>query len=151
MGTQRHTKPPRVILVAEDDDEDFYLLRRALAKSRLRLMICQVRDGKQVMHYLDGLSVYRDRVRFPQPDLLILDLKMPIMDGFDVLAALRKSPRFCELPVVVMSGSNIRDDEATAMALGASGFYVKSTNPQQARKTLAQIARKWLRKKRAAP
>src|SRR2546421_3667757 len=104
MGIQRHKKPPRVILVAEDDDEDFYLLRCALATSRMRLLLCQVRNGKQVMEYLEGLSVYHDRNRFPEPDLLILDLKMPIMDGFDVLAALRRCPHFANLPVVVMSG-----------------------------------------------
>ena len=147
MGVQRHLKSASVILVAEDDDEDFYLLRTTLAKLRRRTLLCQVRDGRHALRYLEGVGIYRDRQRFPFPDLLILDLKMPVLDGIDLLAALREIPSLDHLPIIILSGANIPDAETISRALGAQAYYVKSGNSAQRLKDVRQICRKWLQRK----
>jgi len=147
MGIQRHQQSRSVILVAEDDDEDFYLLRTTLAKLRRHILLCQVRDGRQALRYLEGTGAYSDRQRFPYPDLLILDLKMPVLDGIDLLAALRQSPSLDDLPVVVLSGANLPDAQSISHALGAQAYYVKSGSSAQRLKDLRQICRKWLQRK----
>ena len=142
---QNEDKPQSCfILVAEDDEQDFFLLQRAIERSGLPHRIFQVRDGHEVIEYLEGQNGYADRELFPQPDLLILDLKMPRMNGFDVLETLRKEARFADLPVVVMSGSDVPSDAEHARRLGARDYYIKSFNPEGAREAILDISRKFL-------
>ena len=149
MGVQRHQQSRSVVLVAEDDDEDFYLLRTSLAKICRQVLLCQVRDGRQALRYLEGTGIYHDRQRFPVPNLLILDLKMPVLDGIDLLASLRQSSSLDDLPIVVLSGANIPDAEPISRALGAQAYYIKSGSSAQRLKDLRQICRTWLQRKKA--
>jgi CheY-like chemotaxis protein len=144
MNKKPRKKLPRVILVAEDDDDDFYLLRCAFENAQLPHSTYQVRDGHHAMDYLRGTGAFRNRRLFPKADLLILDLKMPGMDGYDVLAALRRSRTLAKLPVVVLSGSFLSHDEERVLSLGARAFYVKSAHLAQSSKTIIEICRKWL-------
>jgi len=144
MNKRPVKKPPRVILVAEDDDEDFFLLRRALAKTGLGHLLCHVSNGHQVVEYLEGRGPFSDRKRFPLPDLLILDLKMPRFDGFDVLSWIHNSPDVPQIPVVVFSVSTLYLDELMSAQLGADGYYVKPSDPDEICKILHVISQEWL-------
>lgn len=144
MNTQNDHDSSRVILLAEDRDGDTTLIRLALQKTGLPHQLFQVGTGNEVVDYLEGARSFSNREQFPSPHLLLLDLKMPRMDGFDVLAWLRQTPEKAALPVVVLSGSDHAEDKAMASKLGARDFYVKSADPQQTKSQLEEICSRWL-------
>jgi CheY-like chemotaxis protein len=114
-----------VILVADDDENDAFLLRQALMETKVRCRLETVRNGKEAIDYLNGEGDYGNRNLHPWPTLMLLDLKMPIADGFDVLAWWQNKVRDRELPIVVMSSSNQQTDIQKALALGATAYHVK--------------------------
>src|SRR3974377_337714 len=91
------------ILLAEDDKNDAFLMQRAFDDAGFRNPLFLVQNGQEVVDYLDGAGRFSARTQYPIPGLLLLDLKMPLMDGFDVLAWLRERPEFESLPVVVLT------------------------------------------------
>ncbi len=113
------------ILLAEDDPNDTVLIKRAFQKAGLGEILKTVGDGDQAMDYLRGNQEYADRARFPLPFLLLLDLKMPGTDGFEVLQWLRGQPDFKRLLVVVLTSSNLQADVDRAYDLGANSYLVK--------------------------
>jgi two-component system response regulator len=85
-----------------------------------------VRDGEQTLEYLQGIGRYGDRQRFPFPDVLVLDLKMPIKSGFEVIDWMRCHPEFSKVEVVVLSASDDGHDIQRVTGLGVEKFFVKS-------------------------
>jgi len=116
---------PRHILAVEDEDLAAFLLMRAFQKSSLAHSISRVANGKEAVDYLAGTGAYSDRTLFPLPHLVLLDLNMPKMGGFEVLAWLRTRPDLDQLPVVVLSCSPLLEDIAKAQELGATDYKVK--------------------------
>jgi len=99
-----------VVLLVEDDLDDVFLVRTALAKAGLRFGLEVVSDGLEAVEYLRGAGGYGDRKKFPFPRAILLDLRMPRMDGFGFLQWLRKEKKFGGLPVVVVAAiSDVRD------------------------------------------
>ncbi|HXT10357.1 MAG TPA: response regulator [Candidatus Angelobacter sp.] len=113
------------ILVADDSAEDFALLKRAFQECAVDLDLFSVRDGEETINYLSGDDQFRDRAAHPLPQFILLDLKMPRMDGFDVLVWLHKQPRLKRLPVLVLSSSDQEMDVNRAYELGANSYIVK--------------------------
>ncbi len=113
------------ILLAEDDPNDVLLIQRAFQKAGLRNALKVTRDGGQAIDYLGGEGMYANRERFPIPFLLLLDLKMPGTDGFEVLQWVRKEPELKRLLVVVLTSSNLQADVDRAYELGANSYLVK--------------------------
>jgi len=93
---------------------------------------------------LRGDAGYSDRARFPIPALLLLDLKMPKVDGFDVLTWLRSRPELSPLPVVVLSSSSREDDIQRARLLGAADYRVKPADFEQLQVLAQDVATRWL-------
>src|SRR5258705_12916203 len=91
------------VLVADDDENDVFLLRRAFQKAGLPHTLIHVRDGQEAINYLSGKT--SNNAKQTKPNLLLLDLKMPFVDGFDVLRWLQTCPERISLPVVVLSSS----------------------------------------------
>ncbi len=114
-----------IILLAEDLEDDILLIRRAFAAARVTIPLHVVRDGEEVLAYLSGLGKYSSRDEFPLPDLILLDLKMPKMDGFEVLQWIRQHPQFKALRVIVLTSSEDIYDVNRAYDLGANSFLVK--------------------------
>jgi CheY-like chemotaxis protein len=114
-----------VILLAEDLEDDILLIRRAFAAARVAIPLHVVRDGEEALAYLSGLGKYSSRDEFPLPDLILLDLKMPKMDGFEVLQWIRQHPQFKALRVIVLTSSEDISDVNRAYDLGANSFLVK--------------------------
>jgi len=115
----------QVILLAEDDPNDVLLIRRAFEKAGLRDTLKVVDDGEQAINYLSGTGPYADRERFPVPFLLLLDIKMPGTDGFEVLQWARAEPDLKRLLIVVLTSSNLQADVDRAYELGANSYLVK--------------------------
>src|SRR5947209_832822 len=115
----------RTILYAEDDDDAVTILKAACKKSRLTNPIHVVGDGARAIEYLGGEGPYADRDRFPLPSLLLLDLKMPRRNGFDVLSWIRSRTGINRLPVIVFSTSADPTDLNRAYDLGANSYAVK--------------------------
>jgi CheY-like chemotaxis protein len=113
------------ILIAEDSEEDAFILKRAFMKTQSGIPLSFVRDGQEAMDYLSGDGAYADRAAHPLPCLILLDLKMPKRDGFDVIEWVRKQPTLKLLPVTVFSSSNEDSDVDRAYALGANSYLVK--------------------------
>ena len=132
------------ILVADDDQNDVFFLRRAFQKSGVNNAVIHVSDGQEAIDYLLGEANYRDRARYPVPALLLLDLKMPKVDGFDVLTWLKTRPEFEGLPVVVLSSSSREDDIQRARTLGAVDYRVKPADFDELLILAQDVTTRWL-------
>ncbi len=138
MDTIRH------ILVAEDDSADAFFLQRALKRAGVPVTLCFVRDGQEAIDYLQGDGSFADRTLHPSPDLLLLDLKMPKVNGFEVLAWVRKQPRLQGMEVIVFSSSNAPKDISRAYELGANSYLVKPHSIEDLMQLVGHFKRHWL-------
>jgi two-component system response regulator len=134
----------RNVLVADDDRNDFLLVQLAFQKAGLPVSLTHVLDGQQAVDYLSAANQFAHRSGEPLPDLMLLDLKMPLMDGFDVLSALKKRPSLQSLPVVVLSASQIKEDIARAMDLGARDFLTKPADFPALVEIARSVFHRWL-------
>ena len=116
---------PLLILHVEDDDNDAILFARACERAGLPADLHRVADGEQARDYILGAGAYADRMKNPLPQILILDLKMPRMDGFEFLKWLRSEHLMTALPVLVFTASVSREDKSRALAEGANSYFVK--------------------------
>jgi CheY-like chemotaxis protein len=117
-----------VILLVEDRQDDVLLIRKALARAHVTNPFFAVRDGEEAIDYLRGSGRYANREEFPLPGLILLDLKMPRMDGFQVLEWIRGQPGLSGMVVLVLTSSDQLRDVNRAYALGASSFLVKPSD-----------------------
>ena len=115
------------ILHIEDSEEDLILFGRACDAAGLPAVFHPVGDGMAAVDYLKGTGQFQDRGAHPLPDVIILDLNLPGMGGFDFLEWLREESGL-NLPVLVFTVSESVEDKARAMAAGATGFFVKPKN-----------------------
>jgi CheY-like chemotaxis protein len=137
-------KPERlVILVAEDDPNDFELLRRALPDNGLQIDLQIARDGEELIEYLRGKKEFADRVRHPFPDLIVLDLKMPRLNGLDVLKWFRYHADCARLPKIMLSGSSLEKDVEEAYRLGVNTFFVKPHSLKKLRELMRRVIDYW--------
>ena len=113
------------ILVAEDNEDHVFLIKRAFAQARLLNPVQVVADGEQAIAYLKGDGPYADRRHYPIPGLLLLDLKMPNKDGFEVMEWIRTQPALANLRIVALTTSDRISDIQRAYELGASSFLTK--------------------------
>jgi CheY-like chemotaxis protein len=115
----------RTILHVEDDSNDVLLFQHACEKAGLGCNLQAVTDGAEAIAYLSGADNFGDRQRHPLPELVLLDLKLPRVNGFEVLDWIRKADQFRRLPVVVFSSSNHEADVIRAYDAGANSFVLK--------------------------
>jgi CheY-like chemotaxis protein len=118
-------KKPEHILLAKDNEDYAVLFKRALLTAHIPASLEVVRDGREAVDYLSGAAPYGDRIKHPFPKLLLLDLKMPRMDGFEVLSAVRQRLGFTQLPVIVLTHSDNPADVKRAYELGATSYFRK--------------------------
>ena len=139
----RH-RSPQTVLYIEDNADDFFLFKLASRKCGTPFSLRHAADGEQAIDYLGGAGDYVDREEYPFPDLVLLDLKMPRLDGFEVLEWIRTNPVTKTLPVVVLAGSSFRADVRRALELGANSYAVKPAKFEELQVLIDQIADVWL-------
>jgi CheY-like chemotaxis protein len=132
------------ILVAEDDSTDAFLLKRTFEKAGTVTSLHFVRDGQEVVDYLSGEGSFADREQHPIPSLLLSDLKMPRLDGFQVLDWLRRQPGLKRLPVVILSSSNEPGDVNRAYDLGVNSYLIKPHSAERLTALVQQLHLYWL-------
>lgn len=135
-----------VILLAEDREDDIIIIRRAFQQGGIINPLFVVRDGEEAVAYLEGRGRYFNREEFPLPGLLLLDLKMPKMDGFEVLKWIRQQRGFSSLRVVVLTSSDAIRDVNVAYHLGANSFMVKPMDFENVVELSKVIHDYWLHK-----
>lgn len=123
----RHGTPDdsAIVLYADDDENDLFFVRRAFALRRPDVQLDTVINGQDAMDYLSTALGHRGKDRVPR--LVILDLKMPFPDGFEVLHWVRNHPKLGDLPVVILSSSDRPSDQQKAAELGATHYVVKNS------------------------
>ena len=113
------------ILVAEDDEEDRFLIREAFERNHLANQLVFVNDGVALLQYLRNSGAYGNRLKYPKPGIILLDLNMPKKDGKEVLDNLRAEPELSIIPVIVLTTSREEEDMLCAYQKGASSFISK--------------------------
>jgi CheY-like chemotaxis protein len=120
-----------VILLIEDDLEDVELFRLALAHSGCPYKLISFQFARDAIKYLGRVGEYRDEKQYPKPSLIVLDLSLPGMHGFDFLQWASGEPPETIPPIVVLSYSTLETDRQTAEKLGAKAYFAKSTNLEE--------------------
>jgi CheY-like chemotaxis protein len=116
----------QTILMVEDTPADALFLRYAFARARIQNPIEVVKNGVDALAYLEGAGLFADRKRYPPPIFILLDLKLPGMSGFEVLEWIRKTHKYHDIPVVIVTSSDKEEDRARSFKLGANAYFVKS-------------------------
>jgi two-component system response regulator len=134
----------RVILLVEDNADDEALTLRALKKNRVTNKVVVARDGVQAVDYLFGTGSYAGRDPSDLPQIVLLDLKLPRLDGFEVLARLRADKRTRLLPVIILTSSKEDRDIAHGYGLGANSYVRKPVDFEQFVEAIRQLSLYWL-------
>lgn len=135
---------PPTLLVIEDAQDQALLVSIAARRSHPGLRVRVATDGFEGAAYLAGIHPFEDRLQDPLPDLVILDLFMPGVDGFAVLAWLRKQPELTNIPVVVLTSSGNPDDETRARWLGARVVYRKPDDLSELGQVVREIVQTYI-------
>jgi CheY-like chemotaxis protein len=132
------TNRETVILLVEDDENDVFFFRRALAKADSKLSFHLVTDGELALQYLNGQGSYADRAAHPLPDIVFLDLKLPYLSGMEVLESVQQQPALSQIPIIVLTSSPEERDRKRAFELGAKEYLVKPAASNTLLRILAQ-------------
>jgi len=134
----------KMILLVEDNRDDEALTLRALRKNRITNEVIVVRDGAEALEYLFGTGRYEGRDTTAVPDLILLDLKLPKVDGLEVLRRLRADKGTRSLPVVILTSSTEEQDVLKGYGLGANSYIRKPVDFDEFMEAARQLGVYWL-------
>jgi CheY-like chemotaxis protein len=134
----------KIILLVEDNPDDELLAIRALEKNNIMNEVVVARDGAEALDYLFGSGAYTGRDMSVMPQIILLDLKLPKIDGLEVLRRLRNDERTKLLPVVVLTSSKEERDLTECYSLGANSYIRKPVNFAQFTEAIRQLGLYWL-------
>jgi two-component system response regulator len=141
----------KVILLVEDNPDDELLTLRALRKNNVLNKVVVARDGVEALDYLFGTGEYAGRDTAVMPQLILLDLKLPKVDGLEVLRRMRADDRTRLLPVVILTSSREQQDMLDGYGLGANSYVRKPVNFEQFVQAIEQLKLYWLILNEAPP
>jgi len=133
-----------VILLVEDESDTATLIKVAFRKAGFTNTVADVRDGQEAIEYLLGEGKFGNRAEYPLPQLILLDLKMPRMNGIEFLQWLRAWPPAKGVPVVVLTGSTLGTDLKEAYHAGANSYLVKGADAHELVEQMSTIGAVWL-------
>ena len=135
---------PKTILLVEDNDDDVFFAMRAFNTAGTVAPILRAEDGRSAIEYLSGKGPYSERAKFPLPHVVLLDIKLPFLTGFEVLQWIREESSNPGVPVVMFTSSNQECDIEKAYALGANAYLVKPSQADNFSDLAALIKNFWL-------
>lgn len=135
---------PIIILLVEDDLSHAEIVQRNLADFRVANHIVHVRDGQEAMDYLTNAGAHADASQAPRPDLVLLDLRLPRVDGQEVLRRIKSDPTLRDIPVVVLTTSKAEADMFAAYGNGAGSYLVKPVDFAKFTKLMEDFGFYWL-------
>jgi CheY-like chemotaxis protein len=135
---------PKTILLVEDNPDDVALTLRVLKKHNVANEVVEAHDGVEALDYLFGTGAHAGRDLRQQPQVILLDLKLPKVDGLEVLRRVRNDPRTRLLPVVILTSSNEEKDRANSYALGANSYIRKPVDFDRFAESVRQLGLYWL-------
>jgi CheY-like chemotaxis protein len=138
------TTTNRALLLVEDNEDDVFLMKRALKGAHVVNPLHVVEDGQEAVDYLAGTGKFADRESYPLPAVVFLDLKLPYISGHDVLAWIRRQKDLDSLVVIVLTSSNEPSDLSRCYALGANSYVVKPPTPEQLEELAKSFKWYWL-------
>ncbi|HEX5020217.1 MAG TPA: response regulator [Candidatus Binatia bacterium] len=138
------TTTNRALLLVEDNEDDVFLMKRALKGARVVNPLFVAEDGQEAVDYLGGAGKFADRDQYPLPAVVFLDLKLPFISGHDVLAWIRRQRELESLVVIVLTSSNEPSDLNRCYALGANSYVVKPPTPEQLEEMAKAFKWYWL-------
>ncbi|MDB6017962.1 MAG: response regulator receiver protein [Pedosphaera sp.] len=139
------------MLVVEDNAEEVILLQRAFKRIADDMSVQFVVNGEEAIDYLSGVERFSDRVSFPEPDLVLMDLKMPRRGGFEVLEWFRNLQEGALIPVIVLTSSNREADIQRAYGLGANSYFMKPTGFDELQNMIKIVYDYWKLAKKPRP
>ncbi|HLH55300.1 MAG TPA: response regulator [Verrucomicrobiae bacterium] len=134
----------RPILLVEDDQNDVFFLQYAFETAGIKNPLHVVLDGQQAIHYLSGTGEFSDRRKFPIPAVVLLDLKLPVKMGLEVMRWIQSQPQLKHLLVIVLTSSADIGDVERAYALGARSYLVKPVSLEKRIEMVRVIKDYWL-------
>jgi CheY-like chemotaxis protein len=137
---------PLTILYAEDEEDDVFFLQRAFKLAGSSHSLKAVPDGAEALEYLTGQGIFADRIRYPFPDLILLDINMPKKSGLEVLEWIRSQSCYKSLPTVILTSSTRPEDMEKAHQLGADDYLLKPSDPLKLIELVKSLQECWLSK-----
>jgi CheY-like chemotaxis protein len=128
------------ILLLEDEPADAYLVKMALKEGKVLANLHHVLDGHEGLDFLHKMEKYAFA---PRPDLILLDLNMPRMNGYEFLKAIKSNPMFNDIPVVVLTTSDVESDVVRSYELGSASYITKPVDMQQFMLAIHQLEDYW--------
>lgn len=141
----------QTILLVEDNEDDVFAFQRALKKAEITNTLEVAENGQQALEYLKGEQMYRDRAKFPLPFIIFLDLKLPYVDGFEILEWLRTQRALSAVPVCVLTSSAEIKDKDRAYSLGARTYMVKPPSARDLLDVMNSLQSFWMRHAKQGP
>ncbi|MCF8074588.1 MAG: response regulator [Desulfotignum sp.] len=135
---------PATILLVEDNAMDVELILDAFREARLGNRIQVAVNGTEALAYLFGEGAFKDRNAYPLPDIILLDLKMPGIDGHEVLRRIKTADKLKRLPVIILTSSNDEGDRAMSYDSGANSYLVKPVSFDEFLNVVKQVSDYWL-------
>ena len=132
-----------VILMADDDDDDYLLTQKALKQSKLLNTLCRVKDGEELLDYLNKRGQFAEGAECPRPGVILLDLNMPRKDGREALKEIKSDPELRDIPVVVFTTSKAEEDIFKSYQLGVNSFITKPVTFEGLIKVVQTLGRYW--------
>lgn len=132
------------LLLIEDSSSDAELIIRALQKNNLGNSIAHLKDGEEALHYIFATGKFSGRKVEDKPKVILLDLKMPKVNGIEVLKAIKSDERTRSIPIIIMTSSKENSDIAECYKLGVNSYVVKPVNFENFSKAAAEVGYYWL-------
>ncbi len=123
-------RQPVTILLVEDDDGHARLVEKNLRRGGLINQLVRVADGQEALDYVSRTAPYEDAHRYPFPSVVLLDVRMPRLDGFEVLAHMKSDPELMNIPVIMLTSTDNQAEINRAYEMGANGYVVKPVGVQ---------------------
>ncbi len=134
-----------IILSAEDDDDDRLLIKESFESSKITSELYFTENGQDLLYYLRNQGKYSDgNIPSPRPDLILLDLNMPQLDGREALREIKSDPALCGIPIIVLTTSNEGKDITTCYNLGANSFISKPASYNELVRIADAFCRYWM-------